>query len=316
MHREFGYFPRRSARKYTVMDLHAAFAAQHGVITRAQATAYGLTARQIDGRLKSGQWILEHRGVYRAAPVPVTWKSRLLAACFATGGLASHRCAAALWNLDVFDHPPVEVVVPERKSARTDVERLHRSRQWELRDPQVRAGIPCTGVERTILDSAGVVGLATTERLAEAAIRQGYTSWLALADCLSAHSARGRNGCLPLRVLLKRRLGDHTVPLSDFSRRIVQLLERSGLPQPVVEHRIVDEQRRHILQVDLAWPQWKKAWELDGLQFHFGREDVERDRRKRNAAVAQGWVIQEILWSMYVEDPQGLVAMAHKFLAT
>ncbi len=133
-----------------------------------------------------------------------------------------------------------------------------------------------------------MVGLATTERLAEAAIRQRYTSWLALADCLSAHSARGRNGCLPLRVLLKRRLGDHTVPLSDFSRRIVQLLERSGLPQPVVEHRIVDEQRRHILQVDLAWPQWKKVWELDGLQFHFGREDVEPDRHPAESRKT-GW---------------------------
>lgn len=298
------------------MDLHAAFAAQHGVISRAQATAYGLTARQIDRRLKSGQWIPEYRGVYRAAPVPITWESKLLAACFATNGLASHRCAAALWNLDVFDRPPIEIVIPEHKSARTGVERLHRSRQWDLTDRRIRSGIPCTGIERTILDTAGVVGLATTERLAEAAIRQRRTSWLALADCLSDHSARGRNGCLPLRVLLKRRLGDQTVPLSDFSRRIVQLLERSGLPEPVVEHRIVDDHGAHILQVDLAWPERRKAWELDGLQFHFGREDVERDRRKRNAAVAHGWVIQEILWSMYVEDPRGLVAMARKFLAT
>ncbi len=298
------------------MDLFAAFAAQHGVITRAQATTYGLTARQIDRRLESGRWILEHRGIYRAAAVPVSWESRLLAACLVTGGLASHRCAAALWSLDVFDQPPIEIVIPEHKSARTNIERLHRSRQWDLRDSQIRRGIPCTGVERTILDCAGVVGLARTERLAEAAIRQRHTSWLALADCLSSHSARGRNGCLSLRTLLNRRLGDRTVPLSDFSRRVVQLLERSGVPRPIVEHRIVDDQGRHVLQVDLAWPEQKKAWELDGLQFHFGRDDVERDRRKRNAAVAEGWVIQEILWSMYVEDQRGLVALARKFLAT
>ena len=58
------------------MDLDAAFAAQHGVITRAQALAHGMTPRQIDHRLRTGTWIRDYRGVYRAAPVRVTWKHR------------------------------------------------------------------------------------------------------------------------------------------------------------------------------------------------------------------------------------------------
>ena len=151
--------------------------------------------------------------------------------------------------------------------------------------------------------------------MAEAAIRKKLTTWLRLADCLSEHSARGRDGCLTLRQLLQVRLGNGTVPLSDFSRRIVQLLERSNVPTPEVEYVVRDVHGRHLLQVDLAWPKQKKAWELDGLQWHFGREDVERDRRKRNAVVAEGWVLQEILWSMYVDDPGKLVRMCKKFLA-
>ena len=111
------------------------------------------------------------------------------------------------------------------------------------------------------------------------------------------------------------RLGNGVVPLSDFSRRIVQLLERAGLPTPEVEYRICDAQGNLLLQADLVWPKHKKIWELDGLQFHFGREDVERDRRKRNAVIAEGWVIQEILWSMYVDNPRALVEMARKFLS-
>lgn len=289
--------------------------AQFGVITRSQAKGDGLTRHQIDYRVKKGEWLVEYPGVYRASAVRPTWESQLFAATARSGALASHRCAAALWDLEVFDQPPVEITVEEGKSTRIGIDRVHESRQWTLRDGTSRRGIPCTGIERTILDCAGVVSLDTLERLAEAAIRKKLTTWLRLADCLSSHSRRGRNGCLRLRVLLHRRLGTKTIPLSDFSRRVVQLLDRGNIPSPVVEYRISDSQGRHILQVDLAWPQHKKAWELDGLQWHFGRDDVERDRRKRNAVVAEGWVIQEILWSMYIDNPRGLVELARKFLA-
>jgi len=198
---------------------------QFGLITRAQALAYGMKPHQVDYRVKKGRWVVEHPGVYRAVEVRPTWESNLLAAVLRSGGAASHRAAATLWGLDVYDKPPPEITVPEGHSVRIDV-----------------------------------------------------------------------------------------VPLSDFSRRVVQLLERANIASPVVEYRITDGNGHHILQVDLAWPDKKKAWELDGLEWHFGRNDIERDRRKRNAVVGEGWTIQEVLWSMYVDDPAGLVRMAKKFL--
>ena len=298
------------------MSLAGIFHQQFGVVTRSQAIEYGLTENQIDYRVKKGTWLVEHPGIYRPAVVSPSWESDLIGATLRTGGLASHRCAAALWGLEVFDEPPVELTIPEGKSPRSTIERLHRTRQWELREESLRRGIRCTGIERTILDCAGVVGFRTLERLAESAIRQRHASWLDLADCLSTHSRKGRNGCGKLRVLLEHRLGTPAVPLSDFSRRIVHLLRSANLPTPVIEHVVRDRDGQHLLQLDLAWPRLRRAWELDGLQWHFGREDVERDRRKRNAVIAEGWVIQEILWSMYIDDPSGLVEMARKFLGT
>ena len=115
-------------------------------------------------------------------------------------------------------------------------------------------------------------------------------------------------------MLLNERLGTRTIPLSDFSRLVTNLLVDSGIPRPQLEYRIVDDLGDLILQADLAWPALKKALELDGLQWHFGRADVERDRRKRNRAKSAGWNIQEILWSMYVDDPAQLVQMAGAFL--
>ena len=297
-----------------IMDIVDAARTQHGVLTRAQALGYGLSERQIDYRLSAQEWIRLHPGTYQLRSSPSTWESRLLAAVFCSGGIASHRCAATLWNLDVFHAPDIEITIPNGGWQKITGALVHRTTQWDRCCPVTKRSIPTTGVERTILDCAGVLRFETVERLAESAIRQNLTSWTALADCLKDHSKRGRNGCLSLRTLLEFRLGNGTVPLSDFSRRVVNLLVDNGIERPVVEHRILDDDGRLILQTDLAWPQHRKAWELDGLRWHFGRDDVERDRRKRNRAKAQGWNIQEILWSMYVDNPDELVQLARKFL--
>jgi putative AbiEi antitoxin of type IV toxin-antitoxin system len=43
-------------------------AAQHGVASRGQLLAAGLTRRQIERRVASGEYRQIHRGVYLAAP--------------------------------------------------------------------------------------------------------------------------------------------------------------------------------------------------------------------------------------------------------
>jgi hypothetical protein len=295
------------------MDVHHYFTDQYGVITRDQARRH-LTPHQIRYRVRRGEWIQVQPGVYRHGAVPDQWESRLLAAVLSTGGVASHRCAAALWNLELYRRPPIEISVPRGGRDRRDL-RLHTTTQWDRVDMTVRRKIPCTGIERTILDCGAVTGVRTLERLAESAIRQRLTTWPKLVLCLQRHSRSGRDGCLTLRRLLERRLGDATVPLSDFSRLVANLLEDAGLPAPELEYPIVDDHGRVVLQVDLAWPRLRKCWELDGLAFHFAREAVERDRRKRNRVKALGWNMQEILWSMYADDPRGLIHLAREFLS-
>ena len=296
------------------MSVDDHFRRQHGVITRKQAKHLGLTDRQVDRRIASGAWVPVHRGVFRLAALAVTWESQLLAAVLASGGVASHRCAAALWRLDPFVAPRIEVVVPHGRQSHLRGVTVHQSRQWGLRDETVKRGIACTGLERSILDSGAVVSVRTIEREAESAIRRGDTSWRKLLRCLCRHSAQGRNGCGNLRRLLASRVENGRITLSDFGLLVAQLLEEHGIEIPEREYPILDPDGNHILQADLAWPDKKKAWELDGLAFHFGRAEVERDRRKRNRAKSYGWNIQEILWSMYVDEPNELVEMARRFL--
>lgn len=297
------------------MDVDARFRTQYGLITRPQARASGLTDRQIDRRLATGAWDREHPGVFRLSAVPTGWHSRLLGPVLNTGGVASHRSAAALWYLEIFRDPVAEISVPTGRWAQLDGVRIHHTTQWATRDEKMIGGIACTNVERSILDCGAVASERTVERLAEAAIRKRLTTWQRLLTSLRVHSVQGRDGCLDLRRVLERRLLNRTIPLSDFSRLVANLLVDGGVPEPVVEYRIVDSSGDLIMQADLAWPGLKKAWELDGLQFHFGRTEIERDRRKRNRAKSRGWNIQEILWSMYLDEPNSLVTMAHEFLS-
>ena len=89
---------------------------QHGLISRSQARAEGLTDDQIRRRLRTGEWVCAARGVYRHAVCPETPLSRLLAGCLACDGVASHRSAAALHDIDGYQLDRIEILVPWKRS--------------------------------------------------------------------------------------------------------------------------------------------------------------------------------------------------------
>ena len=45
------------------------------------------------------------------------------------------------------------------------------------------------------------------------------------------------------------------------------------------------------VRLDLAYPWWKIAVEYDGEQFHTSEEDIRRDRERRAALRAAGWIV-------------------------
>lgn len=299
------------------MSVERKMASQRGLITRSEALEAGLTRHQIQRRIRTGEWVRVHRGVYRHAAAPVSYHQRLQAATMAVDGVASHRPATVLFGLTIFRNPRLEVTHehgPGRRRAGGVT--VHRSTQWNARQELRRMGIRCTGIERTIMDAAGTTTVDMTERLAEDAVRRRLTSFGAIATYLVWHGRQGRTGSANVRAMLLRRAPGAPLPLSDFSRRVVQLLERRGIPEPDLEYRILDDRGRFIMQADLCWPALGAIVELDGLAFHFGRAEHGRDKRKRAHAQAIGWRVLEVIWDMYAEDPAGLADLISGFLET
>jgi hypothetical protein len=87
-------------------------ARSHGVVTRAQLLAAGVTSDEIKHRLSLGAVLREHRSVYRVGHRAPGIEARYLAAVWACGdgAVLSGRAAAHLWGLlkgygDVVESP-------------------------------------------------------------------------------------------------------------------------------------------------------------------------------------------------------------------
>ncbi len=287
---------------------------QHGLITREQAQFHGLNNRRIRRRVTTSDWIRVEPDVFQLAAVSPSWESRVLAACLQSGGVAGARCAAALWRIDGFSTPPSEILVPFGSGYRNASHRIHRTKQWDRIDRQTIRSISCTGAARTILDLGAVISYQRLELATESALRQKLVSWPELLSCLNDHSRKGRDGCGKLRTLLDARYGDDHIPLSEWSTLVARLVTSRGLPKPVLEHPLVDRRGHTYAVLDLAWPKHKVALELDSLRYHFNRKSFEHDRRKRNRARNEGWIIHEVTWQMYIDAQSEVVALARDAL--
>src|SRR5918994_4585945 len=91
--------------------------ASHGVVTRAQLLAAGLTLDEIRHRLQSGALLREYRGVYRVGHRAPSVEARYLAAVWACGEKAvlSGRAAAHLLGLLKGAAPAPEVTAPTER---------------------------------------------------------------------------------------------------------------------------------------------------------------------------------------------------------
>ncbi len=289
---------------------------QHALVTRRQALACGASDAFIRHRLSTGRWVVLHRGVYVIAGVPIAWETMVHAAVLAAGdgALASHRTAAALWDLDDFRTGPVELSVPRhRRPVRLPV-RVHESTDMVLARPVLRRGIPTTGLLRTLLDIGCLVTAGTLEGAIEQTVRETGADWSDLYDTLVLHSRRGRNGCGPFRAILDERFGDRVITDSRFEHLVRRLLADAGVEEPESQHSIYDE-ARFIAEVDLAWPRRMVAVELQSKKHHLHSVAFERDKQRLNDARLHGWHVLEYTFKFYVNQPNRLVREVQTALA-
>jgi very-short-patch-repair endonuclease len=279
-------------------------ASQHRVVTRAQLLDRSLSRRQVDRRIGTGLLVPRYRGVFLVGGGEPTYEALVLAACWATGGLASHRSAAALFGLRRVPRTHVEVVVEGRPS-RLAGAGVHKSAPLAAIDRSRIGIIPVTAPALTLLHLT-VVAPDLVEGALDDALVRGLTSLGALERLLD-RAGRGRAGTAQLRQLVRVRQAGQRPTESALEDDFVALLRDCQLSVPVRQEPATLAGGKNA-RFDFVDADRRIDYEVDGGRSHAGHLDRLSDGRRDAAAKRDGWVVQRFTTEDIREKPLGVVA--------
>jgi len=285
-------------------DLLRRAARRHGVVDLDVADQLGLTRQMLRTAVRNGLLLRRARGVYVASGSPPTWKQDVLVATTATGGVASHRCAARLHRLDGFATAPVEVTVGAG-GTRRELSIVHRTPSLDRSMVTRLEGIPTTSIARTLVDLGAVVDDDRVEQALDDALRRGANlRWI--SQILDSSMRPGPTGWAALARVLAR--PDRTGPMPDsmFERLVERIVTAAGLPPPQRQVRVL-HQGREVARIDAAWPHRRLGLEADSELWHWGPRRGRLARRRHNLLVAAGWQMTYASWQD-TNDPDELIA--------
>lgn len=278
-------------------------ASQYGYVSNVDLERIGYTPGQVRGLCDTGRLDRQRPGLFQLPGVRPTGRSRLYLHTVTTGGFASHLSAATLLRFgrpdDLWPGRFEVTVAPGSKPRGHPQLRVYRMRGAEKMSTIV-SGIRCTNVDRTLLDLAADHPFTLFRDCLSEALRRRLTSTQRLIDAgNAADSCRQKN-----RRAMTKALGSalhETVPMSDWSNWVVDLLLANRIPRPELEVAIYDANGVFIGQVDVYWPEFKLVVELDGRQFHWNRESFASDRKRDARLIAEGILVLQFTWEQYLD---------------
>ena len=278
-------------------QLAALAATRHGVVTRPQAVALGMSTRMIRTRVRSGRWIEAAPAVYVMAGSVDSFMQRITVACAASSdAVASHDSAGRLHALAYLpDERRMHVSVPVGRSTRSPVAVVHARAHLEPVDIANVANVAATTVERTIVDLAPTLNPPRLARLVDDALDRRLTSHPALGECFDRHARQGCRGAVALRTILVARGDGLEATESHLERRYLAFCDEFDLERPDLQCRL-SWRHKVVGRLDMSYPDAKLIVELDGRRGHRQLTDQERDRIRDQEAAAAGWLTARVTW--------------------
>lgn len=291
-------------------------ARQHGVFTREQAHAAGLSDRQLRLRVANGRFERLALHTFRVAGYPTSWRQKLMAACLAAGdgAAASHRSAAALHGFDGYQPGVVEITVPSaRRDFRMDGVIVHSSTHWRAEHMDIVAGIPVSAPERTLCTLAARSTEDRVEGALDSAERDRTVDRPDVGDVHGDVRERGRNGVAALGRILDRRVELAGIPHSVLERRMLNLLERHGVALPACQVPV----RRpdgHLAYLDFAYRDLGLGIEVDGNVAHATPKQRAADNARANGIALRDIRLLRFTYEQVMREPEMVAATVRSHL--
>ena len=281
-------------------------ARQHRVVTRRQLRAAGLSSDQIDRAAARKVLCRQHRGVYLVGGGEPSFEAKVLAACWAAGGLASHRTAAALFGLRRVPRTHLEVTV-ERRAPRIKGVEIYETASLTAHDRTHIGVIPTVRLPLMLVQLAAVAPQWASGALDDALVRKLTT--LPALDQFLARAGRGRPGGALLRELVGLRQAGQRPTESVAEDEYVELHERFGLSAP-------SRQVPATLAGGAARFDFGDAaldLEVDGDRWHAGYEDRLADAGRDAAAREAGVTVARFRAAEIREEPLMVLARTRAY---
>src|SRR6478735_4528929 len=198
----------------------------------------------------------------------------------------SHHSAARVWGGIVPDDGLVHLACPSR---RAQVEGIRSHRFGLTKATTVWRRLPVTTPIQTFLDLAPVLGLVDLVVLGDSLVRRNRVTADLLTGAAAAH--RGAGSRLARRAA---RLVRADVD-SAMETRLRMLMVLSGLPEPVVNHKIRWPHGEVRFRLDLSYPDDGLVIEYDGWQHVDSQTQWGSDRDRREWLDGNDWRIVVVI---------------------
>jgi len=244
--------------------------------------------------------------VYAVGRPPATPADRAGAAVLACGDRAAlgRFGAATLWS--IWDHWPdtFDVIAPTDR--RRPGIRTHHI-VLPPQDLRHHLGVRVTCPARVLLDCAPRISDAQVKRLVNNARVNKSTRVTdeQLADIVARNPRHP--GARALRWFVDHDAGHRSE--STLEDILFPWCDRYGVPRPLTQVPL------HGFRVDALHPDEKVVLELDGWDFHRGRESFESDRDRDAELAMHGFLVVRITWERFEQRPEREATRLLKILA-
>lgn len=274
---------------------------QSGAISRSQALTLGMSLRQVEWRVESGEWIRALPGVYRLATVPPTPEQGMrVGALWLDNGVLTGVGAAWWWELVPEPPPRWEFQVSDvtRRSQQASVCVL---RRWvDPGDVTSHRGIVVVARPLAVLRAAVTFERGRRRHGVRFVDRCKQTKVVGTAELqLAFQRNRGTWGTTSMRDILDR-TGDRAH--SDLERLGAKLLTDAGITGFTVNLKIRLSNGRGM-EIDIGFKERKLAIELDGFQYHSSAESHAVDLERQNTLIRHGWTVLRYGPDVLNDDP-------------
>ena len=279
-------------------------AAQHGVISRAQAAACGMTPGTLRHRVRpGGPWQALLPGVYLAKTgAPGRDQLAMAALLHAGRGERDQRASRVIEAGARVPHTDVVDVLVPASRIRQDgpFVRVHRTRLMPQRVCYC-GPVEYTMVPRAVADAARWLTDARAVRgIVADAVQRGICPLDRLTEELAAGPIRG--SALLRQALAEVVAGARSVAEGDF----LLLIKRARLPEPMLNPSLYVGET-FIAKPDCWWPQYGLAAEVDSREWHLSPGDWEQTMARHRRMTRYGITVQHYSPGQIAREPKEVI---------